>query len=429
MIYQELEKLENQKKPIRIGVSGAGWIGSGFVQQCSHVKGMDVNLLADNDMARAKKTLVDAGIDSGQIQEAQTQGEAMDVLRAGKKVITGSYQLAAQLEDIDIVADVTPSPAIGAETAFSCIQNKKDVVMVNIEADVTIGSILKKKAAEAGILYTVSSGDEPGCLMELYDFVKTLGFEPIVVGKGKNNPLNPSANPDILAESAKKSNKDPFTVASYVDGTKTMFEMTCAANALGAKPIQRGMVGPQADLTTISNIFALEEDGGIAKHPNTIDFVQGSAMSGGVFVTVRVDDKRIREDLQYLKVGKGKYFTFFRPYHLWFIEAPISVAKAYLYKEITLVSQDRPTADVMTSAKKDLSAGEQLDTFGGYTFHGIMDLATETKKINALPVGLAPLAKMKTDKKKGEIITWDDVDLNEDEIVVKLRREQDNMYP
>ena len=428
MIYQELEKLENQKKTIRIGVSGAGWIGSGFVQQCSHVKGMDVNLLADNDLARAKKTLVDTGIDSGQIQEAQTQGEAMDALRAGKKVITGSYQLAAQLEEIDIVADVTPSPAIGAETAFSCIQNKKDVVMVNIEADVTIGSILKKKAADAGSLYTVSSGDEPGCLMELYDFVKTLGFEPIVVGKGKNNPLNPSANPDIVAESAKKSNKDPYTVASYVDGTKTMFEMTCAANALGAKPIQRGMVGPQADLTTVSNIFALEEDGGIAKHPNTIDFVQGSAMSGGVFVTVRVDDKRIRADLQYLKVGKGKYFTFFRPYHLWFIEAPISVAKAYLYKEITLVSQDQPTADVMTSAKKDLKAGEQLDTFGGYTFHGIMDLAKETKKINALPVGLAPMAKMKTDKKKGEIITWDDVDLKEDEIVVKLRREQDNMY-
>jgi len=428
MIYQELEKLEIQKKPIRIGVSGAGWIGSGFVQQCSHVKGMDVNLLADSDLALARKTLVDAGIDSGQIQEVKAQGEAMDALRDGKKVITGSYQLAAQLENIDIVADVTPSPAIGAETAFSCIQNKKDVVMVNIEADVTIGSILKKKAADAGSLYTVSSGDEPGCLMELYDFVKTLGFEPIVVGKGKNNPLNPSANPDIVAESAKKSNKDPYTVASYVDGTKTMFEMTCAANALGAKPIQRGMVGPQADLTTVSNIFALEEDGGIAKHPNTIDFVQGSAMSGGVFVTVRIDDKRIRADLQYLKVGKGKYFTFFRPYHLWFIEAPISVAKAYLYKEITLVSQDQPTADVMTSAKKDLKAGEQLDTFGGYTFHGIMDLAKETKKINALPVGLAPMAKMKTDKKKGEIITWDDVDLKEDEIVVKLRREQDNMY-
>jgi len=427
MIYKELDKLEQENKPIRIGVSGAGWIGSGFVQQCSHVSGMDVLLLADADIALAKKTFLNAGVQANDIQEAQSPNEAMDALRSGKKVITGSYQLAAQLEDIDIVADVTPSPAIGAETAYSCIQNKKDVVMVNIEADVTVGSILKQKAEKAGILYTVSSGDEPGCLMELYDFVKTLGFEPMVIGKGKNNPLNPSTNPDIVAESAKKSNKDPFTVASYVDGTKTMFEMTCAANALGAQPIRRGMVGPQADLSTVSDIFALEEDGGITKKPNSIDFVQGPAMSGGVFVTVRVDDDRIREDLEYLKVGKGKYFTFFRPYHLWFIEAPISVAKAFLHREITLVSQDKPIADVMTVAKKDLAPGEILDTFGGYTFHGVMDLATETKKLNALPVGLAPSAKIINSKKKGGIITWNDVSLDEEAIVVKLRREQDKI--
>ena len=188
---------------------------------------------------------------------AEAVGAAMDILRSGKKVITGSYQLAAQLDDIDIVTDITPSPAIGAETALSCIQHRKDVVMVNIEADVTIGAILKKKAAEAGILYTVSSGDEPGCLMELYDFVKTIGFEPIVIGKGKNNPLNPQANPDMGAESAKKANKDPYQVASYVDGPKTMFEMTCAANATGAKPIQRGMIGPFISGGTVVNLLPL----------------------------------------------------------------------------------------------------------------------------------------------------------------------------
>jgi predicted homoserine dehydrogenase-like protein len=348
-------------------------------------------------------------------------------LRAGKKVITGSYQLAAQLEDVDIVADITPSPAIGAETALSCITHGKDVVMVNIEADVTVGAILKRKAAQAGILYTVSSGDEPGCLMGLYDFVMTLGFEPIVIGKGKNNPLDPSANPDMVMESAKKANKDPYQVASYVDGTKTMFEMTCAANAVGARPIQRGMIGPQADLDTVSQIFALEEDGGLTKQTNSVDFVQGSAMSGGVFIVTRVSDERIRADLEYLKVGHGKYFTFFRPYHLWFIEAPISVAQAYLHREVTLVSQDRPTADVMTIAKRDLKAGEVLDDFGGYTFHGVMDRFEAARAGNALPVGLAPGAKLSAPKKIGDMITWDDVMLDETQTVVKLRREQDQL--
>jgi predicted homoserine dehydrogenase-like protein len=427
MIHQELAKLEEANRPIRVGVSGAGWIGSGFVQQCKSVRGMTVNLLADQDMQLARETFLKSGIDAENIVEANTPGEAMDALRAGKKVITGSYQLASQLDDVDIVADITPSPAIGAETAYSCVQNGKDVVMVNIEADVTVGPILKKKAAEAGILYTVSSGDEPGCLMELYDFVSTLGLEPIVIGKGKNNPLNPSATPDMVAESAKKADKDPYQVASYVDGTKTMFEMTCAANAVGAKPIQRGMVGPKADLETVSQIFALEEDGGLTKASNTVDFVQGSAMAGGVFIVTRVMDERIRQDLEYLKVGKGKYFTFFRPYHLWFIEAPISVARAFLHKEITLVSQDRPTADVMTVAKRDLKPGDALDAFGGYTFHGVMDRYANAAAENALPVGLAPGAKMIASKKKGAIITWKDVQLDENQIVVKLRREQDQL--
>ena len=33
-------------------------------------------------------------------------------------------------------------------------------------------------------------------------------------------------------------------------------------------------------------------------------------------MVVRVQDERSRADLQYLRVGKGKYFTFFRPCHM-----------------------------------------------------------------------------------------------------------------
>lgn len=427
MIHQELAHLEAENHPIRVAVNGAGWIGSGFVQQCNTVKGMEVTLLADEDLSLAKMTFLRSGVAPERIVEAHTPGAAMDALKAGKKVITGSYQLASQVDAVDIVTDITPSPAIGAETALSCIRNGKDVVMVNIEADVTVGALLKKKAKEAGILYTVSSGDEPGCLMELYDFVMSLGFEPIVIGKGKNNPLNPSATPEMVANSAQKADKDPYQVASYVDGTKTMFEMTCAANAVGARPIRRGMVGPQADLETVSQIFALEEDGGITKAPNTVDFVQGPAMSGGVFIVTRIADERIQADLAYLKVGKGKYYTFFRPYHLWFIEAPISVARAYLHQEVTLVSQNQPVADVMAVAKRNLQAGETLDAFGGYTFHGVMDHYAAAHAVNALPVGLAPGAVLTQPKKQGEVITWADVRLDETLDVVKLRREQDQL--
>ena len=430
MLQQELRRLEKEGNPIRLGVSGAGWMGSGFLAQVALVPGMEVVVLADADTRIAREAFVASGVNPEAIVETDLPGPAMDALRTGKRVITGDTTLAARLDLVDLVTDVTPSPATAAETAEAAILHGKDVVLINIEADVTVGRILKKKAREAGVLYSVSSGDEPGCLMEMYDFVLSLGWEPIVIGKGKNNPLNPAATPDTVAESARKAGKDPFQVASYVDGSKTMFEMTCAANATGCLPMRRGMTGPEATLETVSDIFALEEDGGITPFPGVVDFVQGPAMSGGVFITVRIQDGRICDDLHYLKLAGdrqrgGKYFTLFRPYHLWFLEAPISLARAYLHRHVWLAPLDEPVADSMTFAKRALKPGETLDDFGGYTFHGVMDRAKVGRELNALPVGLAPGARVVRPVAAGSVVTWDDVALDETSAVVRLRREQD----
>ena len=425
MLLKDLEKRESEGKRIRVAVSGAGWMGGSFVTQISRMKGMTVTVLADEDTSLARSVFESTGVAPDDVVEASSPSRASDALRKGKRVVTGSYTLAAQLAEVDIVADVTPSPAIGAETALSCIKSGKNVVLVNIEADVTVGRILKRLADKAGVLYTVSSGDEPGCLMELWEYARTLGLEPIAIGKGKNNALDTAATPDTVAESARRDGKDPFQVASYVDGTKTMFEMTCVANATGCLPIRRGMVGPEANRKTVTGIFSLTEDGGICPFPSVVDFVQGSDMSGGVFITTRVDNARLADDLKYLKAGNGRYTTLFRPYHLWFIEAPISVARAALYGEPWLVPLDRPVVDVLTIAKKDLAVGETLDAFGGHTFRGSMDRAEEAAKLRALPVGLAPGARMVEPARRGDVITWDHVRLDESSTVVKLRRQQD----
>lgn len=425
MIHKELLRRQSEGKVIRLGASAIEWMGSGLVAAVSHVPGMEISVLANQDVEAGVEAFLATGLTQDQIVISNQLGEISDSIKAGKRVVTADPRLLPQVEEVDIVTDSTWSPAIGAEVADACIEYGKDVVLVNIEADVTVGHILKRKAAQAGVLYSVSSGDEPGCLMELYDFVKSIGYEVISIGKGKNNPLNPSATPDMVAESAAKADKDPVQVASYVDGTKTMFEMTCAANATGCKPMQRGMVGPEATFENSAQVFALEEDGGISKFPGNIDFVQGPSMSGGVYVVVRVGDQRIQDDLNYLKVGSGKYFTFFRHYHLWFLEAPISIARAYLNKDVWLEPLDKPVADVMTVAKRNLHPGDILERFGGYTNYGVMDLAEEAHRLNALPVGLSPGAKVVKPVHAGEIVTWDDVTLDEESTVVKLRRQQD----
>jgi len=428
MIYRELSRRQEESNPIRVGASAIEWMGSGLIAAFSHVPGMEISMVANQDIQEGVDALAAAGVPGDQIAVSNKKKAVEDLIRSGKRVVTEDPRLLAEIDGLDIVTDSTWSPAIGADVADACIQHGKDIILVNIEADVTVGHILKKKAAAAGVLYSVSSGDEPGCLMELYDYVKSLGYEVITIGKGKNNPLNTAATPDLVAESAKKQDKDPVQVASYVDGTKTMFEMTCAANATGCRPMQRGMIGPEASFENVSQVFAMKEDGGISQFAGNIDFVQGPSMSGGVFVTVRVNDKRIQADLNYLKVGSGKYFTFFRHYHLWFLEASISIARAYLNRTVWLAPLDKPVADVMTIAKKNLNDGDVLERFGGYTNYGVMELADQARQLNALPVGLSPGARIIRPVKAGQIITWDDVELNEKSTVVKLRCEQDIIF-
>ncbi|MCL5985494.1 MAG: SAF domain-containing protein [Actinobacteria bacterium] len=427
-LNSHLQQLEDMHCPIKVAVNGATWMGSGLIAQSTLMRGMEVVLLADVQVERARNALISCGFADSDITVAEEVDEAFEAVAGGKRVVTASYTMAAQVQNIDIVADLTASPSIGAETATSCIQHGKDVVMVNIEVDVTIGSILRQMADEAGVLYTVSSGDEPGALKELYDFANGLGYEVIAMGKGKNNPLDREANPKSMAQAAQKVNKDPGQIASFVDGTKTMFEMACVANGTGLVPAVPGMYGPAAKLADLARVFALKENGGLLDFPGVVDYSIGSDVAGGVFVVIRVDNPRVSEDLEYLKVGKGPYFCFFRPYHLWFLEAPLSIARAYLRKEPTLVPLPNPVAEVVAVAKKDLNPGEILDGFGGFSCYGLLLKALEARGLNALPMGLAEGAVVKDKITKGQIIYYDMIELDKSSLLVQLRHKQEATF-
>ncbi len=184
--YEKLSSYAKAGKSIRIGSTGAGWMGGGFVAALRHVPGMRLDVLSDPDIKQARSALLDfGGVAAGDIVETNSVDRAEDAIRSGKRVVTTDSSLASRLPTIDIVTDVTPSPASGARTAVAAIENGKSVVLINIETDVTVGAALKKRARQAGVFYSVSSGDEPGCLMELWDFVSSLGYTPHRHRKGQ----------------------------------------------------------------------------------------------------------------------------------------------------------------------------------------------------------------------------------------------------
>jgi predicted homoserine dehydrogenase-like protein len=424
-INHQLKELEKQGSYIRVGLVGAGQMGRGMISQIESMKGMRVVATADIDKSNALNAYLHAGIDGSDIIQTNNREEAEHAIIDNKVVVTNDSHLILSLDNIDVVVDATGVPNIGAEIAWHSILNKKHVVMLNVETDVTVGPLLRKMALAAGVVYTGSDGDEPGAIMELYHFADTLGFEIVALGKGKNNPLNYAANPDTAREEAVRKGSNPKMLASFQDGTKTMIEMTAVANATGFVPDKIGMHGPTASTEQLTEIFQTVDNNGILSRTKIVDYVNGVAP--GVFAIITSNKQEVHHEMQYLKMGTGPNYLLFRPYHLTSLETPLTIAKAFLYNEETIAPWKGLVAETVTVAKRDLSPGEHLDGIGGFTVYGTIMNFAEARDQKALPIGLVhPGLVLKRNISCGDIITYDDVEHSTEEpFIWELRRIQD----
>src|SRR5207248_1176919 len=255
-----------------------------------------------------------------------------------------------ELGAVEAVVEATGLHSIGAQVAYGTVSARRHIIMLIVETDVTVGYLLKRMADAAQVVYTTSAGDEPGSLKELYDFARALGFEVVAAGKGKNNPLDRTATPQQLMEQAKRQDMNPKMLTEFVDGSKTMVEMTAVANATGLVPDISGMHGPRATPDTLAQIFCPKEDGGILSQRGVVDYALGD-IAPGVFLIITTDQPKVIKDLKYLRLGPGPYWALYRPYHLANIETPLSVAQAVLLKQTTLAPQGPPVAETTTVAK------------------------------------------------------------------------------
>jgi predicted homoserine dehydrogenase-like protein len=425
MLMKRLQELESKNEDINIGVVGAGRMGTGLIVQIGKMKGLSVRAVSDIYLEKATSALQIMRserklITTSNIDEAET------AISDGSIVVTPNSSILPQLSELDLIVDATGSPEVGAEIAQESIRQGKSVVMLNAEADATIGPILNHYASTCGVVYTGASGDEPGATKELYDFATTLGFRVIAAGKGKNNPLDRTATPGSLETIARQKGLDPKMLTSFVDGTKTMVEMTQLANATGLKPDIRGMHGPETTVDRISHVFCTKKNGGILETEGAVDFALGS-VAPGVFVVFTMTESIIRSDLEYLGLGQGPNYHLYRPYHLCHIETPLCIARAVIHKEPAIAPIAGPVADVITIAKRDLNLGERLDGIGGSTVFGLIERAETARQINALPIGLTSNAVLKRNVLKGEVIRMDAVDIPDTQLT-RLRREQDRRF-
>ena len=422
IVDKALEKRQQENRPIRVAMVGAGFMGRGVALQILNaVQGMELVAIANRHLDGAKRAYLEAGIE--EVRAVETVTRLDDAIAQGHYAVTEDVMLLCQAESIDAVVEVTGVVEFGAQVALKAIGNSKHVVTMNAELDGTVGPILKVYADRAGVVITNSDGDQPGVIMNLYRFVKAIGCQPVLAGniKGLHDPYR---TPETQRGYAAKYHQKPRMVTSFADGTKISMEMAVVANGTGFKAGKRGMYGPHCThVNDALTLFPLDQllNGGL------VDYIVGAEPTAGVFVLGYNEHPLQQRYMKYYKMGTGPLYAFYTPYHLCHLEAPLTVARAVLFQDATVAPIAGPVADVITAAKHALKAGEVLDGIGGFTCYGLLENVEVCQAENLLPMGLSQGCRLKRDIPRDQVITYADVDLPEGRLCDKLRTEQ-NVY-
>ena len=422
IVDKALQEREKEGRPVRVGLVGAGFMGRGIALQIlSAMAGMRLVAISNRTIAHAERAYREAGADS--VKTVETVRELESAINSGHYAITDNPMLVCEANGIDAIIEGTGEVEFGARVALAAIEHSKHVILMNAELDAVVGPILKVYADRAGVVVTNVDGDQPGVIMNLYRFVKTIGYNPVLAGniKGLQDHYR---TPDTQREFAQKHHQKPPMITSFADGTKISMEMAVVANATGFKVGKRGMYGPKcAHVNEAPKLFPTDQllAGGL------VDFILGAEPGPGVFVLGYNEHPIKQQYMTYLKMGDGPFYVFYVPYHLPHLEAPLTVARAVLFHDATVTPLGAPVADVLTAAKRDLKAGEVLDGIGGFTCYGLIDNYDTVRRENLLPMSLAEGCRLTRNIRKDQPIIYDDVDVPAGRLSDKLRTEQ-NAY-
>jgi predicted homoserine dehydrogenase-like protein len=417
-----LEKREREGNPIRVGLVGAGYMGRGIALQfLAPITGMRLVAIANRTVSEAERAYREAGADS--IHRVESVAKLETAIQDRRFAITDDARLICEAAGIDVIIEATGEIEFGAEVVVNAINNGKHVVLLNAELDATLGPILKVHADRAGVVITNTDGDEPGVAMNLYRFVKTIGFKPLLAGNLKGM-IDCRRTPETQRAFAEKYKQKPAMITSFADGTKLSMEATVLANATGFKVGKRGMYGHScAHVKDVAKLFPLE----LFKEGGLVDFVLGAEPHTGAFVVGYSDHPIKQQYLDYFKMGEGPLYVFYTPYHLPYLQIATSAARAALFQDATVAPLGKPVCEVITVAKRDLKKGEVLDGIGGFASYGIIDNYEVCRERNLLPMGLSDQCRLLTDVNRDQTITYSDIEAPKGRLCDKLRDKQ-NFY-
>ena len=440
-LFRLLQKRAAEGNRVKVGVIGAGKFSSMFLAQARLISGIQVFGIAELYPPKALDSLKRTGWSADVAELAEKTDQINDTAARGKVAVTEDATQLIQA-DCDVIMEITGNPEVGTDHAVLSIDSGKHVVMVNVEADCLLGPALARRAEKQGVIYSMAYGDQPALIAEQLDWAQTVGFDVVCTGKGtRYQPEYRYSTPETVWEyygfskervATGEYNAQMFN--SFLDGSKSAIEMCAVANASGLVPQTVGLQFPPVDVDDLAEVLKPKSDGGILEHHGTVEVIASEKRDGslvardlrwGVYIVIKAPTPYVERCFQEYGMktdSSGKYSALYRPYHYIGLELGVSVASTALRNEPTGCAKAF-IADVAAMAKKDLSPGETLDGEGGYTVFGKLKRAKDSVAGNVLPLGLTGRAKMIKTVKKGELLTYDHVELNRDSLAFRLRKE------
>ena len=421
IVDNALRSREEQGRPIRVGMIGAGFMGQGLTNQIvNSVPGMRMAAVYNRRPERAFHVFRYAGCED--VLSVSNQNALDSAIRRNSPVVAEDPFLVCRSSEIDVIVDVTGSVEFGAHVILEAFKFGKPVVLMNAEVDSTIGPILRVYAKKYGVILSACDGDEPGLQMNLCRWVQGLGLTPraIVNVKGLQDPYR---NPTTQTAWAERWGQNAAMVTSFADGSKISFEQSIVANATGFKVRSRGMsrgIEYSGSIMEIQKLYDLEE---LRALGGIVDYTVGPPLIKAFCLAEHPDPKQ-RHYLSLYKMGEGPLYPFWIPYHLVHFETPMSIARVVLFGDELAPPLGGPVVEVCAVAKRHLKSDEVLDEYGTYTTYGEAANVDEMSDKRYLPEGLVLGCKLKRDIPKDQVLTYDDVELPEGRLADQLRAEQ-----
>jgi predicted homoserine dehydrogenase-like protein len=421
IVDRALQAREEQGKPIRVGMIGAGFMARGLANQIvNSIRGMRMSAIYNRHPQKAFDAYRYAGVED--VASAGTQTALDHAVQQGRAVVAQEWMAICRSPEIDVVLEVTGSVEFGAHIILEAFQFGKPVVLMNAEVDATIGPILRVYAKKHGVILSACEGDEPGVQMNLVRWVKGLGLIPRVIGNVKGLQDN-YRNPTTQKAWAERWGQNVSMVTSFADSSKISFEQAIVANATGFGVKSRGMSRGQAYNGSMMEIQKLYDIEGLRALGGIVDYTVGPPMVK-VFCLAEHPDPKQRQYLNLYKMGEGPLYPFWIPYHLPHFEVPNGIARVVLFGDEVAPPLSGPVVEVCAVAKRDLKAGELLDGIGMYMTYGEAANAEEMCTQRYLPEGLVEGCKLTSNIAKDQVITYDDVELPAGRLADRLRAEQ-----